>query len=90
MLFTKRWSLYTNEKSVVGILKALNLEKSWIFSDNIAASVCGWTDEPDTWVVYFDATPKRFGRIIQALTELGSLQKHTNPNGLYFTIEESH
>lgn len=89
MLFTKRWSLYTNEQSVVGVLKALNQEKSMIFSDYLAAGVCGWTDIPDVWYVYFDATPKRFVRIVQALTEFGKLGKITNPNGLYFTMKES-
>ena len=90
MLITKRWSLYTNEESIVGVLKALTQEKTFfLFSDDIKVGMCTWIKEEEVWYVYFDATPRRFERIIQALTELGTFERHANLNGLYFTMKGS-
>ena len=68
---------------------ALNQERSWWFDYDIATYVINGTDERNIWEVYFNATPKKFSRILQALTEFGKFGRITDPNGLYFTMEES-
>ena len=77
-IFKKTREFIVEEKDVIDVLKAINKHLGWLDGQ---VGNCGWAEEPTKWFITFDATDKKYGRIINDLNEIGEFKLDVRPKG---------
>lgn len=92
MFYQKRRTLVVEEKDVTTVLTAINQHQGFFSNDSKIVRNCGWENEPEKWVVKFNASEREWGRMAEDLHKLGEITVKVKPSGttdLYFTKVKS-
>ena len=87
MFYQKRRNLVVDEKDVTTVLTAINQHQGFFSNDNKIVRSCGWENEPEKWVIKFNASEREWGRMTEDLQKIGEIKVKVKPSGttdLYF------
>lgn len=78
-MFKKLRTLVMKEADVTAVLQAVNKHNNHEIE---SVGNCGWAEQPDMWFVHFEATEKKYKKIVCDLKQIGEFGVGVSPKGV--------